>query len=119
MSEGDFRVLDLNEVGTRLDHYNELREVFMLGVELLKGLNPMHRTDADLAKMGKLQNAADAVTGRIDMLAKFPSGSGYGSWLQMTVDMIGRNRGLLTGGVKHVNQADGSDAEGEGTQTNT
>jgi hypothetical protein len=114
MSEEDFRTLDLNEVGTRFDHYNELREVFMLGVEMIKGLHPNYYTDSDKEKQQKLQNAADAVQGRIDHLAKFPSGSGYGSWLQMTIDMIGRNQSLLTGGANV--KTDSSDAESEGTQ---
>jgi|SRR5271165_4578516 len=97
MSESDFRTLDLSEVGTRLEHYNELREVFMMGVEMLKGLHHAHRSEADVLKLGKLQNAADAIQGRIDILSKFPSGSGYGSWLQLTIDMIGRDRQLTEG----------------------
>jgi hypothetical protein len=118
MSEPDFLTLDLTEMGTRLDHYNELREVFALGVEMLKTMNPVHLTELDKEKQIKLHNAADAIQGRIDMLAKFPQGSGYGSWLQMTIDMVGRNQAQLTGG-SHVNQADGSDAEGEGTEVNS
>jgi len=115
MSEYDsFRALDLNEMGTRLDHYNELREVFMIGVALLKELNPAYRSDADKVKQDRLQHAADEIKGRIDMLAKFPMGQAYGSWMQLTIDGIGRNLSLTEG--NHVNQADGSDSEGEGTQ---
>lgn len=115
MSDSDFRTLDLSEVGTRLEHYNELREVFMLAVEMIKGFHPSHRTPADDDQQNKYQNAVDAIQGRIDLLAKFPSGSGYGSSLQMTIDMIGRNIRQLTEGTN----GDDPSSEGTGTQTHS
>ena len=120
MSEYDgFTGLDLLEMGTRLDHYDELREVFMIGVELLKGLNPLYRSEVDISKQTRLQNAADEIAGRIDMLAKFRVETAYGGSFREDIELLHRNpRLLLTERVKHVNQADGSDAEGEGAQAN-
>ena len=60
----DFVTLDLTETGTRLEHYNELREVFMVAVEMLKNLHPAHRSDSDDAQQKRFQNAADAIQGR-------------------------------------------------------
>jgi hypothetical protein len=113
MSEPDFKTLDLNEMGTRLDHYNELREVFMIGVEVIKGMNPSYLTGSDKATQVRLQNAADSIQRRIDLFAKFPSGSGYGSWLQMTIDQIGYHMKLTEG--TNDKQADSSDAKGQST----
>jgi hypothetical protein len=113
MSEPDFKTLDLGEVGTRLDHYNELREIFMVGVEVINSMNPTYLTDIDRATRVRLQNASDSIQRRIDLFAKFPSGSGYGSWLQMTIDQIGHRMRLTEG--TNGKQADSSDAKGQST----
>ena len=112
MSE-DFRNLDLMETGTRLEHYNELREVFMVGVEMLKGMHPGHKNDADIAQQTRLEIAAEVITARIDILSEFAKGCGYGKYLQLTVDTIARNLSLMEGKDEHD-----SGSQGEGTETN-
>ena len=121
MSEYEgFTGLDLNELGTRLDHYDELREIFLDGVEIMKNMNPAYVADGDAERQKSLQSAADEITKRINVLSGFIQESNWNGDFRNDIEAVHRNvRLLLTEGVKHVNQADGSDAEGQSTQTNS
>ena len=100
--------LNLYETGTRFEHYLELQELFLEAVQMLKDLNPAYRTDVDEAKITRLQNAADAVWGRISHLSDYVNETTYGSAMQKEIDLVGRNRKLLTEGSNASEQADGS-----------
>jgi hypothetical protein len=113
--------VDLNETGTRMDHYLELRELFLDGVTILKNLNPTYRTDADEARITRLQNAADEIWKRFSHLSNYANETTYGSDMQRDIDAIHKTKTktkLLTEG-HNVQQGNNSDAEGEGTQTDS
>ena len=99
---------NLYEMGTRVDHYLELRDLFLEAVQVLKDLNPSYRTDTDEANIARFQNAADAIWGRISHLSDYVNETVYGSKMQEEIDLIGRNRKLLTEGSNASEQADGS-----------
>jgi hypothetical protein len=63
--------LDLNAVGTRYDHYMELKEVFMTGIEVIDGMLPAHRSEGDIATRAKLASAVDAIDRRLLYLSNY------------------------------------------------
>ena len=98
--------LNLYETGTRFEHYLELRDLFMEGVQMLKDLNPAHRIESDDAKIIRLQNAADAIWQRISYLSDFVTETTHGSDMQREIDLLEQNK--LT---------EGSDAQADGSGT--
>lgn len=100
--------MNLYETGTRFEHYLELHELFLEAMQMLKDLNPAHKTDIDTAKITRFQNAADAIWGRISHLSDYVNETTYGSDLQKEIDAIGRNVKLLEG--SDAEQADDSGA---------
>ena len=119
MSEYESRKLDLLEMGTRIDHYDELREIFLDGVEIMKNMNPIYVATGDAERQKSLQSAADEIAKRINVLANFIQETNYNGDFRNEIEDVHRfTRPLLTEG-KHVNQADGSDEEGESPQTNS
>jgi hypothetical protein len=69
----------LDSVGTRLEHYYELRDLFADGAQIIEGINPAHRTKLDLEKLGKLKIAVELINLRIDLLAGFDLATKSGS----------------------------------------
>ena len=63
--------LDLRHVGTRYDHYMELKEVFMLGIELIDGMTPYLVSDGDRRTKVKLEAAVDCIDRRLKHLSDF------------------------------------------------
>jgi len=82
--------LDLEEKGTRYDHYMELREVFQEAVEVLRNLDKGYKTPEDGKRQERLQHAADAVQARIEYLSDFAKKTEYGSRLQTEIKSIPR-----------------------------
>ena len=76
--------LDLLEVGTRWAHYSELRELFSVGIEILKHLTVKYSSDQERQK--KLENAVELIDGRISLLSDYTSNTTYGSKLRQVVD---------------------------------
>jgi len=76
--------LDLLETGTRWEHYAELRELFAIGIEILKHLTIRNSHDSD--KQKKLENAVEMIDGRINLLADYMAQTTYGSKLRGVVD---------------------------------
>jgi hypothetical protein len=63
--------LNLQERGARYDHYMELREIFMDGIDVISRMNPNFVNDHDKGVKIKLQNAVEMITRRIDNLSDF------------------------------------------------
>jgi hypothetical protein len=61
----------LSHVGTRYQHYQELREIWELGLGVLKGMNPEYLGPTDEAKIGALNNAIFLITKHIDNIGQF------------------------------------------------
>lgn len=59
------------EVGTRLEHYYELRDLFANGVQVIEGMNAGHRTKTDNEKLVKLRTAVELINTRIDLITGF------------------------------------------------
>lgn len=63
--------LDLTQVGTRYDHYMELKEVFMLGIEVIDGMRPHLVSEADRRTKVKLEAAVELIDRRLKYLSDF------------------------------------------------
>lgn len=63
--------IDLRQVGTRYDHYMELKEVFMLGVEVINGMSPQYVSDGDRRTKAKLEIAIECIDRRLKFLSDF------------------------------------------------
>jgi hypothetical protein len=63
--------IDLRQVGTRYDHYMELKEVFMLGIEVIDGMSPQYVSDGDRRTKAKLEIAVECIDRRLKHLADF------------------------------------------------
>jgi hypothetical protein len=63
--------LDLEELGTRFNHYMELKEVFLLGIDVIDRMRPTYISDADRATRIKLTSAVEMINKRLDYLSDF------------------------------------------------
>jgi hypothetical protein len=75
---------NLLEKGTRWDHYNELRDLFASGVEILSTLKV--KTSSDQDKMVKLRHAAEMIEGRLNYITDFTQKTGWSSPIRLVVD---------------------------------
>ena len=98
---------NLDDQGTRFDHYMELKEVFMLGIDVIDRMNSSFVSDADRVTKIKLQNAVEVINKRLDYLSDFTEKTHYYGDLAREVNAAGIHRTpLLAGGsdepqVKH------------------
>ena len=112
--------LDLLEKGTRYEHYVELKEVFMLGLDILERMNPSFMSDADKVMRVKLQNTVEVINKRLDYLSDFTEKTHYYGDLAREVNAAGIHRTPLLAGssdepqVKHQP----SDSKNSGNTTN-
>ena len=103
----------LTGVGTRWEHYSELREVFALGISVIEQTNPVYRSPMDTKKLVKLKDAVELIDARMALLSGFDDQNRtYGDFDLMLRKMDGekiRNEGwakeikpmpLLTEGKK-------------------
>jgi hypothetical protein len=89
----------LLEKGTRYDHYMEMKEIFLLGLDVLDRMNPAFVSANDKAMKVKLANAVELITKRIDYLSDFASKTANYGDLARQVTLIGRHvTPLLTEG---------------------
>lgn len=89
--------LDLQETGTRYSHYMELKEVFMLGIDVIERMQPGHLSEGDKKTKAKLEAAVEVIEKRIKYLADFDTKI-YA--VNRAIDAAGTNRTLLTEGDK-------------------
>ncbi len=101
----------LEEVGTRYSHYMELKEVFMTGIEVIKGMNPNYLGDSDNATLVKLQGAVEVINKQLEFLSDYEKKTVFFAELPKTLRDIENARRrkfskrlLLTDG-KHHEQA--------------
>lgn len=63
--------LDLNEQGTRYTHYMELKEVFLLGIDVIDRMNQSYISDSDKVTKTNLLIAVDMIERRLAYLSSF------------------------------------------------
>jgi len=113
--------LNLQETGTRYDHYMELREVFMDGIDVLTRMNQSFISEADKAVKIKLTNAVEMITRRLDNLSDFADKTTTYSDLARQIRLAGIHRApQLTEGSNvepqsSNKQSDTEDQGGEAT----
>ena len=103
--------LNLKEMGTRYDHYMELREVFMDGIDVLTRMNQSFISDADKIVKTKLTHTVEMITRRLDNLSDFADKTANYGDLARQINLVGKHvTPQLTDGGK-------SDAKPEQPQT--
>jgi hypothetical protein len=91
------KIMRLEEVGTRYDHYMELKEIFADGVEIVKGALSIHSTVADRARLISLQNAVQEIENRLEVLSGYREKMTRWGTLGTTIDAIPVHKdGLLS-----------------------
>ena len=113
--------LDLLETGTRYSHYMELKEVFLLGIDVIDRMNPNYLSESDKDTRRKLIISVDMIERRIAYLSNYSTkASGY-SDLAREIDRIPAHRTpLLTGSTNDTTQQDSnrkSNQEDSGGET--
>lgn len=63
--------LDLQEVGTRYDHYMELRDAFATGIEVMVHALEIHKSVSDLQRLEKLKSTVELINSRVNYLADY------------------------------------------------
>ena len=93
--------LNLKEMGTRYDHYMELREVFMDGIDVLTRMNQSFISDADKIVKTKLTHTVEMITRRLDNLSDFADKTANYGDLARQINLVGKHvTPLLTEGGK-------------------
>jgi hypothetical protein len=82
----------LDAIGTRYDHYMELKELFSQGVTILQEMNASHKGAADEEKLNKLKAAVEVIERRIDLLSGFDDANKYSSSFALNLRVIDRMR---------------------------
>jgi hypothetical protein len=99
--------LNLDERGRRYDHYMELKEVFLLGIDIIDRMNPNYVTEADKEIKRKLE---------IDYLCNYSTeASGY-SDLAREIDRISVHRTPLSAAGSPNEQTQKQDSNHKSTQ---
>lgn len=95
--------LNLQEQGTRYNHYMELKEIFMLGLEVISQMNPSYVSDSDRAMEIKLNHAVELIGRRLEYLSDFTDKtSNYGN-LAKEIRQAGKHvTPLLTDGRQNA-----------------
>lgn len=90
--------LDLMERGTRFEHYYELKEVFLLGIDVIDRMNPRYLTESDKLMRTNLTTTVEMIEKRLAYLTNYSTmASGY-SDLAREIDRIPVHRTPLTAG---------------------
>jgi predicted DNA-binding protein len=83
--------LDLQELGTRYDHYMEMKEAFMLGIDVLDRMRPGYVSEADKALKAKLVTTVEVINKRLDYLSDFADKTGTYSALARQIEQAGKH----------------------------
>ena len=62
---------DLSHVGTRYEHYQELRELYAEGAEILRNLSPNLKFDKDYTKQKLFEEMVKLIDGRLELLGNY------------------------------------------------
>ena len=63
--------LDLLETGTRYSHYMELKEVFLLGIDVIDRMNPKYLSESDKLMRTNLKTPVEMIERRLAYLANY------------------------------------------------
>jgi hypothetical protein len=63
--------LNLFEMGTRYDHYQELKEIFADGIQVMKATESKYQSEQDKKRIAKLEHAVEMIETRINVLSNF------------------------------------------------
>ncbi len=89
--------LDLMERGTRFEHYMELKEVFLLGIDVVDRMNQRYLTESDKMMRTNLQTTVGMIEKRLAYLTSYSTETSDYSDLAREIDRISIHRTLLTG----------------------
>ncbi len=92
--------INLQEKGTRYDHYMELRELFLDGIDVLTRMNQSFISEADKVVKTKLQHTVEMITRRIDNLSDFADKTANYGDLARQINLVGKHVTPLTDGGK-------------------
>ena len=88
--------LDLMEKGTRYQHYYELKEVFLLGIDVINRMNQNYLSDVDKEMRQKLVVTVDMIERRIGYLCNYSMETSSWSDLAREIDRIPIHRTPLS-----------------------
>jgi hypothetical protein len=108
--------LDLMEYGTRYDHYQELKEAFDVGIEMLTNALKLEDNLTSRENLKRLQNASASIEARINYLADWAKLTTLYSNFGRTLDSIAPHRTLqLTEGSNAKDGSQTGNQTGQGT----
>ena len=108
MSENEYRtdlekLYPLDGLGSRFSHYNELKELFADGIEIMTNMRAEHRSASDAVKLAELKAAEKMISKRLEVLSGWERKTVYSGTLPTTIRQIEidrlRNNLLLKGNV--------------------
>jgi hypothetical protein len=104
---------DLLEMGTRWQHYVELRDLFADGIEIIKRMTI--KSSADAVKRVKLEAAVELLNARLNLLSDFlyntTSGSKLRSVIENDVDTIYRKLKMERLNAEKAKKSEDDDGE--------
>lgn len=65
---------DPQELGTRYDHYVELRDLFAQGVEIIKGMRETWKSVGERTQQQQLESAVMLINKRLDLITGYDDG---------------------------------------------
>lgn len=97
------KLYPLDELGTRFQHYSELREVFAEGIEILMNVSEIHKSSSDVIKLAELKSAEKMIAKRLEILSGYERKTVYSGTLPSALRQIEmermRSKLLLKGNV--------------------
>jgi hypothetical protein len=98
--------LNLEEVGRRYDHYMELKEVFLLGINVIDRMQPRYVSEADKTTKRELETAVKMIDKRLSYLTDYSTATSNYSDLAREIDRIPVHRtpSLTTGSPNEQTQ---------------
>jgi hypothetical protein len=78
----------LDEIGSRFQHYSELREVFADGIEIMTNMRAEHRSAADVIKLAELKAAEKLIAKRLEVLSGYERKMVYNATLPSTIRQV-------------------------------
>jgi hypothetical protein len=101
---------DLMEMGTRFEHYNELREVFMSGIETINNMRPAYRSAVDEVIKNNLNIAVTMIDKQLAFLSGLSVEEHSGSNLDRQLHSIEMQRQAAKKLLKGANDDDTQDS---------
>ena len=90
--------LDLMEKGTRYQHYYELKEVFLLGIDVIDRINQSYVSDSDKKMKADLETTVSMIEKRLAYLVNYSTEASQYSDFGREIDRIQPHRTPLMSG---------------------